>query len=68
MRDAHQHHRKQFDVVISGDNSVAHLLSDSDIQAALKAMQACTQPNGGCLISIRDYDKKKDINSGSCRS
>ncbi len=59
MRYASKHHRKQFDVVISCDNSVAHLLSDNDIHEALKEMHACTRPGGGCLLSIRDYDKEE---------
>jgi SAM-dependent methyltransferase len=59
MRDSNKLHRRQFDVVISCDNSVPHLLSDSDIHKALNAMHACTRPGGGCLISIRDYDKEE---------
>jgi SAM-dependent methyltransferase len=59
MRDAYQHHRKHFDVVMSCDNSVAHLLSDNDIHEALKAMHACTRPGRGCPLTIRDYDKEE---------
>ena len=59
MREAYKHHRAQFNVVISCDNSVSHLLSDSDIHEALEEMHACTQQGGGCLISIRDYDKEE---------
>jgi SAM-dependent methyltransferase len=59
MRNAYKHHRAQFDLVISCDNSIAHLLSDDDIHEALKAMHNCTLPGGGCLISIRDYDEEE---------
>ena len=59
MRDAYKHHRAQFDVVISCDNSVVNLLSENDIHEALKEMCACTRPDGGCLISMRDYDKEE---------
>src|SRR5688500_15149600 len=31
MREVFDHHREMFDVVLSCDNSVPHLLSDSDI-------------------------------------
>ncbi len=31
MRDAYVHHHRQFDVVISADNSITHLLNDDDL-------------------------------------
>jgi 2-polyprenyl-3-methyl-5-hydroxy-6-metoxy-1,4-benzoquinol methylase len=34
MRQAHENHQRAFDVVISCDNSVPHLLSDTEIQLA----------------------------------
>ena len=58
MREAFQHHAQQFDLVIACDNAVPHLLSDDDIKLALQQFYACTRPGGGCLISIRDYDKE----------
>lgn len=58
MRKAFIHHGKQFDLIISCDNSVPHLLSDDDILTALKQFHKCIHPNGGCLISVRDYDKE----------
>lgn len=58
MRDAFKHHGRQFDVVISCDNSIPHLLTDGDILAALRQMYECTRPKGGCLISVRDYEKE----------
>jgi len=58
MRAAHAHHQKQFDLVIACDNSVPHLLSDSDLLTAFEQMFACTRPGGGCLITVRDYDKE----------
>jgi SAM-dependent methyltransferase len=59
MRSAHDHHRRQFDVVISCDNSVPHLLSDDGILLALRQMYDCTRPGGGCLITVRDYDREE---------
>lgn len=58
MREAHSHHLAQFDVVISCDNSIPHLLDDQEIMKALKQMYACTLVGGGCLLTIRDYDKE----------
>jgi SAM-dependent methyltransferase len=59
MRSAHDHHGRQFDVVISCDNSIPHLLTDADILTALRQMCACTRPGGGCLITVRDYDREE---------
>jgi len=58
MRAAHDHHRRQFDVVIACDNSIPHLLADHDILLALRQMYALTRPGGGCLITVRDYDRE----------
>jgi SAM-dependent methyltransferase len=58
MRAAFDHHGGGFDVVVSCDNSITHLLSEEDILRALKQMLACIRPGGGCLLTIRDYDKE----------
>lgn len=55
MRAAHEHHRREFDVVLSLDNALPHLLSDDDIAAALRELYRCTRPGGLCMISARDY-------------
>jgi hypothetical protein len=34
MRQAFEHHDRQFDIVLSADNSVPHLLSDTDMLVA----------------------------------
>jgi SAM-dependent methyltransferase len=59
MRAAYAHHRRQFDVVISADNSITHLLDDEDLLRALRQMYACTCPGGGCLLTVRDYDREE---------
>jgi SAM-dependent methyltransferase len=59
MRAAHAHHGSGFDIVISCDNSLPHLLTDQDVQAALKEMFACLRPGGGCLITVRDYEREE---------
>ena len=58
MRQTHVHHGSEFDVVISCDNSLPHLLNDQDLLVALKEMCACLSAGGGCLITIRDYERE----------
>lgn len=55
MRHAFDHHGGGFDVVLSGDNSVPHLLSDDDISTAFAQFLQCLRPEGVCMISVRDY-------------
>lgn len=59
MRSAHDHHGRAFDVVIACDNAVPHLLNDDDLLAAFRQLYACTKPGGGCLITVRDYDREE---------
>jgi SAM-dependent methyltransferase len=56
MREVFNHHGNGFDVVISADNSVPHLLTNDEILRAFKQMHACLRPGGGCLITVRDYE------------
>lgn len=56
MRAARQHHQAEFDLVISCDNSITHLLTDDDLLLALRQMYDCIRPGGGCLLTVRDYD------------
>lgn len=46
---------RRFDVVLSADNSVPHLLDDGAITAAFVAMFAITRPGGLVVLSVRDY-------------
>lgn len=59
MLDLSGHHREKYDIVLSADNSVPHLLNDQDILRALKQMYACLSAGGGCVITVRDYDQEK---------
>jgi SAM-dependent methyltransferase len=59
MRTAFTHHGGNFDIIISCDNSIPHLLTDDDILMALKQMYSCLRPGGGCLITIRNYDQEQ---------
>ncbi len=45
-----------FDVVLSCDNSLPHLLTDNDLRLALTHMYAKLDPDGLLVIGIRDYD------------
>jgi SAM-dependent methyltransferase len=58
MRQAFNHHACQFDIVMSCDNSVPHLLSDGEILTAFRQFYQCTRPGGGCIITVRDYEKE----------
>jgi SAM-dependent methyltransferase len=58
MREAFATHGGDFDVVISCDNSIPHLLTDAEISVALRQMFACLRPGGGCLLTVRDYERE----------
>ena len=45
-----------FAAVIACDNSLAHLLGDDDLDAALRAVTRVLRPGGVFLASVRDYD------------
>lgn len=44
-----------FDVVLSADNSLPHLLTDTDMIAALRQCFRCLRPGGLLVITVRDY-------------
>jgi glycine/sarcosine N-methyltransferase len=46
-----------FDVVLSFDNSIAHLLTDEDLSLAIRNMRAKLRDGGLLMLSIRDYDR-----------
>lgn len=48
--------KDQFDVVISCDNSLCHLLESEDLYLAAKQMKNRVSPGGLFLATIRDYD------------
>lgn len=45
-----------FDVAISFDNALPHLLTDDELAAALSILHGVLRPGGLLLASIRDYD------------
>lgn len=44
-----------FDVVVSADNSFAHLLTDDDLRAALAGMRRVLRDGGLLVVSLKDY-------------
>lgn len=59
MREAHLKHGGGFEVVLCAGNSLPHLLSDDEILIALESMYACLDPGGGCIITMRQYDREE---------
>lgn len=57
MRQVGQVFAGSFDVVLACDNSVPHLLSDTEILSAFNQFYVCLKPGGMCLVSVRDYDQ-----------
>ncbi len=45
-----------FDVVLSADNSVAHLHAEADLAQAVRVMRARLVPGGLLIVTLRDYD------------
>ncbi|MFF9492822.1 class I SAM-dependent methyltransferase [Streptomyces flaveolus] len=46
----------RFDVVVCADNSLPHLLTEQDVNAALATMRRVLRPHGLLLVSTRHYD------------
>ena len=66
MRRLDRSFESVFDVVVACDNAVPHLTSDADILQAFREFHRCTTPQGGCIISVRDY-ADLDLKDGSVR-
>jgi glycine/sarcosine N-methyltransferase len=47
----------RFDVVISCDNAIPHLLDPADIPKALTQMRSKLRPGGLLVITMRDFDR-----------
>ncbi len=49
--------QQQFDIVITMDNALPHMLSSEALESAIKSITNQIVPNGIFVASIRDYDK-----------
>jgi len=47
---------ERFDIVICMDNALPHMLTESDLEAAVKSITDRIAPGGMFVASIRDYD------------
>ena len=47
-----------FDVVISCDNAIPHLLTEEDVARVFRAMRSKLRPGGLLIITVRDYDQE----------
>ena len=55
MRDL-PHADAGFDVVVCADNSLPHLLTEDDVEQALRQMRRVVGPGGLVVVTTRDYD------------
>ena len=55
MRRCAEVHGSGFDVVLSADNSIPHLLSDDAIREAFRSFHQCLRPGGITILGVRDY-------------
>ena len=48
---------EKFDIVISMDNALPHMLTEKDLEKAVESIVSVTKPGGMIAASIRDYDE-----------
>jgi SAM-dependent methyltransferase len=56
MRTLSDQLSERFDVVLSCDNAIPHLLEDAELAAAAHQLHAVLRPGGLLIATIRDYD------------
>ena len=59
MRRCAEVHGSGFDVVLSLDNSIPHLLGDDAIREALRNFYRCIRPGGITIVGLRDHSEKE---------
>ena len=55
MRELEKNIQEPFDLIITCDNAIPHLLSKEEILGTFSGFYNCVVPGGGCVISVRDY-------------
>jgi len=66
MRECDRGREAAFDVVLSADNSVPHLLTRADVLSAFRAFYNAARPGGITLVSVRDY-QAEDLRDAQMR-
>jgi glycine/sarcosine N-methyltransferase len=56
VRSVHEMADGPFDAAISCDNALPHLLTDADLERAIRSIRSCLRDGAVFLASIRDYD------------
>jgi glycine/sarcosine N-methyltransferase len=56
MRTLSEQISQRFDVVLSADNALPHLLEDAELAAAARHLHAVLRPGGLLIATTRDYD------------
>jgi len=59
MRRCAAVHGSRFDVVLSADNSIPHLLTDDAIREAFGHFHQCLRPGGITILGVRDYSTEE---------
>jgi SAM-dependent methyltransferase len=55
MRECAGTHSGEYDVVLSADNSIPHLPSQTEVTKALDGFYRCLRPGGIAVVGVRDY-------------
>ena len=55
MREASKGRAESFDIVLSADNSIPHILTDGELLKAFAEFHKLLNTGGGCVLTVRDY-------------
>src|SRR5262245_43282081 len=56
MREARRCHRDRYDVVLSADSAIQHVLSEDEILRTFEGFYQLTTEGGGCIVTARDFE------------
>jgi SAM-dependent methyltransferase len=63
MRNCAETHGSGFDVVLSADNSLPHLLGEDQIRVALQEFYRCLRQGGVAVVNLHNYQEDEDRSS-----